>query len=205
MARQKKEVDWIALEIDYRANMKTMRMMAQEYGISTARICQVAEERSWERDLAGKIAAKAQSKLDRSILDAKLDADMSSVKKATEKQVVEANASLRTDIQISHRKDIGRSRDLAISLLGELEHETKNLDLYEQLGELLRLDDDKGQDKRNDLYMKVISSAGRVDSMKKLAETLRVLVGLEREAYGITSGQGDAPNVPAGLSHFYGE
>jgi len=31
----------------------------------------------------------------------------------------------------------------------------------------------------------VISSAGRVDSMKKLSETLKNLISMEREAYGI--------------------
>ncbi|MBR7513521.1 hypothetical protein KC219_25515, partial [Mycobacterium tuberculosis] len=55
----------------------------------------------------------------------------------------------------------------------------------EELGEILRSEDDKGQDKRNDVYRKVLSSAGRVDSMKKLADTLKVLIGLEREAYGL--------------------
>jgi hypothetical protein len=72
-----------------------------------------------------------------------------------------------------------------MNLLGELEIETDNVDLFERLGDFLRSDDDKGQDKRNEVYRKVISGAARVDSMKKLAETLKTLIGLEREAYGV--------------------
>ncbi|VFR32507.1 FIG00947692: hypothetical protein [plant metagenome] len=89
-------------------------------------------------------------------------------------------------IRMAHRGDIKRARTLCMSLLDELEAETGDIDLFRELGDILRCEDDKGQDKRNDVYQKVISSAGRIDSMKKLAETLKNLVGIEREAYGIS-------------------
>jgi len=57
--------------------------------------------------------------------------------------------------------------------------------MLEQLGELLRSEDDKGQDKLNDLYHKVISLPGRAKTMKDLGESLRVLVTLERQAFGL--------------------
>ena len=46
----------------------------------------------------------------------------------------------------------------------------------------------KGQDKLNDLYQKIISLPGRAKTMKDLGETLRVLIALERQAFGL-----DAP------------
>jgi hypothetical protein len=76
-----------------------------------------------------------------------------------------------------------------MSLLGELETQTANLELFEQLGDILRSDDERGQDRRNDIYQKVISSAGRIDGMKKLSDTLKTLIGLEREAYGLVEAQ----------------
>jgi hypothetical protein len=119
--------------------------------------------------------------------------------------IVEANAEVIANIRLSHRRDISRSRSLVIDLLAELEHETGKLDLFEELGDLLRNEDDKGRDKLNDLYKKVISSASRVSSMKALAETMKTLIGLEREAYGIND-SGIAPTEsPSGLGHFYGE
>ena len=36
-----------------------------------------------------------------------------------------------------------------------------------------------------DAFYKAISLNGRIDSVKKLAETIRILVGLERQAFGI--------------------
>ena len=72
-----------------------------------------------------------------------------------------------------------------MKLLGELEASTDNIELFEQLGELMRSEDDKGQDRLNDLYQKVISMGGRTKTMKDLADSLKTLVGLERQAYGL--------------------
>jgi hypothetical protein len=76
-----------------------------------------------------------------------------------------------------------------MSLLEELESVTDNRDLFDELGEMLRSEDDKGQDKRNDLYNKVISMSGRVSNMKQLSDTLKTLIALEREAYGLATAQ----------------
>ncbi len=43
--------------------------------------------------------------------------------------------------------------------------------------------DDKGQDKLNEIYHKVISMPERVKSVKALSEALKNLIGLERQAY----------------------
>ena len=72
-------------------------------------------------------------------------------------------------------------------LLDELELQTgpDNAALLGELGELLRKEDDKGVDKLNDLYQKIISLPGRAKTMKDLGETVRVLIGLERQAFGL--------------------
>jgi hypothetical protein len=61
--------------------------------------------------------------------------------------------------------------------------------LLEQLGELLRNEDDNGQDRRNDLYMKVISLSERSKTMKTLADSLRLVVDMERTAFGMDKEQ----------------
>jgi hypothetical protein len=73
-----------------------------------------------------------------------------------------------------------------MAMLGELEAETGELERMIRLGEQMFEPDEKtGRDRRNEIYTKVISSAGRIDNMKKLSETLKNLISLEREAYGI--------------------
>ena len=61
----------------------------------------------------------------------------------------------------------------------------ENVRLLEMLGELMWSPDDKGNDKVNDLYMKIISMPGRVKSMKDLSDTLKTLIALERQAFGL--------------------
>jgi hypothetical protein len=178
---KKKEVNWTALEIDYRAGVKSLRILASEYGISTARIGQVAEDRGWTRDISAKIKAQAQARLDRAALDSGLDTE----KKITEKQVIDANAQIQTDIILSHRTDVTRTRKLTMILLEEAEIATGNNELLRDLANLMYLPDKNGVDKLNEAYQKVISMPGRVDAVKKLAETLKTLIALERQAFGM--------------------
>ena len=98
---------------------------------------------------------------------------------------------------MAHRGDIARGRRLTNKLLDELESMTNNRDLFEQLGELLHDPDDNGMDKLNDLYQKVIALPGRSKVMKEMAETLKTLVTLERQAYDldVKSGSNDADEL----------
>jgi hypothetical protein len=195
--------DWERIEADYRAGLLSVREIAAAQSISHTAIQKRAKAQGWERDLTARIKAKADSLVAKREVASQVATEH---RAATDAVIVEANAEVIARIRLAHRSDIAKSRRLAMSLLEELEVETGNLELFEQLGEMLRSEDKSGADRRNDLYRKVISSAGRVDSMKKLAETLKTLVGLEREAYGLAVDQGGEPGaVPTGLSHFYGE
>ena len=105
----------------------------------------------------------------------------------SEKDTIDANANEVASVRLAHRKDIQRSRKIAMSLFDELEMMVgqENVKLLEMLGELMWSPDDKGNDKVNDLYMKIISMPGRVKSMKDLSDTLKTLIALERQAFGL--------------------
>jgi hypothetical protein len=189
---EKRVIDWEAVELDWRAGVKTKQQMSIEYGVSRAAMDKRFRKLGIDRDLREKIQAKAEAL----VTQHEVASQVTSATTATEAAIIEVNATVLAGVRISHRSDIARFRRLCVGLLEELEAETADIDLFRELGELLRSEDDKGQDRRNDLYMKVISSAGRVDSLKKLSETLKHLIGLEREAYGIVPdvkppGEGD--------------
>lgn len=184
-------IDWEAVEILYRANTTSLKEIGRKYGVSDAGIIKRAKRDGWTRDLNAKIQAKADSKVSASMVSA----EVSEKRVLTEKAIIEHVSDTVAGVRIKHQSSISRSSRLAMAMLKELEQETGDIDLFRELGELLRSEDDKGQDKRNDLYMKVISGAGRIDSMKKLAETMRILITLEREAYGIDSGAPPGANT----------
>jgi hypothetical protein len=190
MAQQEKAApDWERIEADYRAGLLSVREIAASQGITHGAINKRAKRDGWTRDLSAKIKAKAEALVSKREVSSEVSTDT-----ASERVIIEANAEVIARVRLNHRTDIACARKLAMSLLAELEVQTENIDLFEELGELLRSDDDKGQDKRNEVYKRVISGAARVDSMKKLADTLKVLIGLEREAYGIGENQTPSTN-----------
>lgn len=177
----KKETDWESVERDYRAGLLSVREIAAVYGVSHVAIGKRAKRDDWSRDLAAKINAKAEAL----VTTREVTKEVTMETKRTEREIIEANAEVIANIRLSHRRDISRSRNVVMKLLGELESSTDNIELFEKLGEIMRQEDDKSQDRLNDLYHKVISMAGRTKTMKDLADSLKTLVGLERQAYGL--------------------
>mgnify|MGYP003605038336 CR=1 FL=1 len=174
-------IDWERIELDYRAGVKTLRQIAEENDVTHGAINKRAKRDGWERDLSAKIVAKAESLVSK----AEVSKQVSKEALVTERAVIEANAQAIADVILSHRKDIQRNRSLAGKMLSELEAQTNDPELFEQLAELMAEPDQSGVDKLNILYRKVLSLPSRIDSAKKLAETMRVMVALEREAFGV--------------------
>lgn len=190
----KQKTDWDAVEPHYRAGIKSLRQLADEFGCTSGRVAQVAKERGWSRDLAAKIKAKAAAKVSRSILSEELSAK----KVISENEIVEANAEMQKGITLGHRSDAQRARKLVMAQLEEQEHMTGDRELFAKLGELLDCPDANGDpmvmDKLMDTFHKAMSHPSRVDSTKKLSESLRVLIDLERKVFGIDGdekGKGD--------------
>lgn len=173
--------DWEAIETAYRTGSQSVREIAAQFGISHAAISKRAKKESWDRDLQARIQAKADALVTKREVTKKVTTE----KLVTERQIVEANAEVIANVRMEHRGDIRRARTLTNSLLAELESECSDVDALNQLGEMLRREDDKGMDKLNDLYHKIISLPGRVKAMKDLADSLKNLIALERQAYSL--------------------
>lgn len=192
----KRRVDYDRIEPDWRAGIKSPEQLAAEYTAATGdTVSRVAiikhfEKRGIARDLGAKIKAKAEAMVAASMVTGKVSAE----REATDTAIIEAGALAAANVLVAHRADIHRVRMLGLSLLGELEGQGASRDDLTSLGELLRAEDEKGQDKLNDLYRKVISTPSRIDSAKKVAETLRYAISMGREAYGLDAKKpGEAP------------
>ena len=175
-------VDWEAIEKDYRAGVATLRQIAETHGTTHTTVATRAKKFGWDRDLSAKIAAKAESILSKSHLSSDLS------KPATEREIVESNGQIVAAALIGQQKSIKRHRTLSEKLLAELEAQCDYPEIFEQLGALMQSPDERGSDKLNELYRRVIALPSRIDGAKKAAETLRILVSLEREAYGMDKG-----------------
>lgn len=175
--------DWERIELDYRAGIKTLRQIAAEHGISHVAINKRAKRDGWVRDLGAKIQAKADELVTKTLVTSLVTTET----KVAERQIIEANAQAVADIRLAHRHDIHRARRLTNSLLDELEQQTdpETLALLRDLGEMMRRPDERGQDKLNDLYHRVIELGERSKTMKVLTESLQKQVDMERTAFGM--------------------
>lgn len=172
---KKQGPDWERIEIDYRAGLLSLREIAARDGnVTEAAIRKRAKKHGWERDLGARIQARADALLVRGL-----------AVRAREPEIVEVNAQVIAQVRAEHRSNIGRGRALVTTLLSELEAESGDPALFAQLGEMLRAPDERGTDRLNDVYLKIISLPSRIEGVRKLTEALKNLIALEREAWDI--------------------
>ena len=181
--KAKNAPDWERIELDYRAGIKSLREIADGSGVSHVTISKRARKAGWTRDLSQKIQAKAEELVNK----ATVNSGVNTVNAFSERATIDGNAQAVADVKLAHRRDIHRARRLTNALLDELEQQTdpETLVLLKELGEVMRAPDDKGMDKLNDLYHKVIELGERSKTMKVLAESLQKLVDMERQAFGM--------------------
>ncbi|MBM5575819.1 hypothetical protein [Deefgea sp. CFH1-16] len=115
----------------------------------------------------------------------------------TENEIIEAGAQAIANVKLSHRTNINRYRLLLDNLMGELEHQTDNRELYCQLGNMMYEPNVYGRDPLNDLYHRVIALPQRSKIIVDLVNTLKVLITLEREAFNIDNSRQDEDIAPA--------
>lgn len=194
MSDKKPAPDWELIETLYRAGILSVREIGLSQGVSHTAINKRARLQEWDRDLKAKIKAKADSLVSK----AEVSTQVSTEIKVSEKQVVDSNAQLIADIRMDHRKNIGRNRRLVLKMMEELESMTDNRELFAQLRDIIESVDGNDEDGKSDAYEKMqqafrgaLSLPGRVKMSKELSETLRVLIALERQAYGIDEGSGE--------------
>lgn len=114
------------------------------------------------------LKAKIKLKADEAVRVAQYEAEYARTPEAKrlEKELVEHEAEIQKRIRIEHRKDIGEYRALNTKLRLELEENIDGIDICR-----------------------------RIDASKKLSDTLKTLIGLEREAFGISdNANGEADN-----------
>lgn len=176
MAMKKKDVDWVALELAYRTG-RSFRVLAREFGISSTRIKQVADEENWVRDLSAIIAEKARAKLNAANLNGILNG-----KSSDERAVVEATVQVQTDVVLAHRRDIQRGRQLVVELLAQLEQEMAARSAGALSGSAAATDDGSSGGRP-------VTLATHASTMKALGEALKTLIALERQAFNVDDGQ----------------
>ncbi|HDL8511516.1 TPA: hypothetical protein PXR53_002747 [Yersinia enterocolitica] len=173
--------DWEAIESAYRAGLMSLREIASQHNISEGAIRKRAKRDDWSRDLSAKIKERAEDLVRKEEVRKQVRTETT----LTERVLIEASAEVIANVRMEHRGDIRRAREITNALLDELGTECADVPALEKLGELMFEPDEKGQDRLNEIYQKIISMPERVKSVKALSDALKNLISLERQAYNL--------------------
>jgi len=209
----KPKIDYGLIEDDWRAGIKSVKQIAFEYGkntgieVSDRAITKHFEKLKVPRDLSAKINERANAMVRAAMVPVMVPA----VTNPTDAQIIEVNAAFQAGVLVSHRKDISWFRNMLLKLIKEVEVETDNPESFAELaqviiwksgenGEVQTKDEVNRMVSMQQLFDRVMSSPQRIDSMKKLADTLKTLIGLERQAIGLKEDEvPKAPGTDAGV------
>lgn len=186
------DVDWQAIERDYRLGQLTVREIARRYGVAPSSITRRAEKETWPRDLTDVIRAKTRAELLRNTKDA-----------TPERNTISQHdiaVAVQTNVQLvrEHRKDIGRNRYAVTKLIDELHDAIENIDDIED--DIIEETAGDKDGKRRARMLAAVALPSRAGVAATLASALKTLVPLEREAFNIGGDKRDDDPVSAELT-----
>jgi hypothetical protein len=163
----KNEVDWEAIEAEYRAGQLSIREIAKRHSVTDTAIRKRAKADGWERKLADQVRDAVREKLVRT------DGSQSGShpQRATDKEIVERAALRGFDVVTSHRRDL------------EQLHGLKRI-LAERLSTYLQGGTPDGP------FMGDKESPG--DLIEKLSRVTSRLIPLERQAHNLDAESDDS-------------
>ncbi|MDR3538790.1 MAG: hypothetical protein P4L71_20005 [Acetobacteraceae bacterium] len=156
----RKQVDWEAVEREYRAGQLSAREIGRIHGVSHTAINRRAKTEGWVQNLSGRVREAAEAKL--------VAAEVSSqVSAATTRETVETAAARVVQLVRSHRSDISALRAIVKRMVEGLARVAGGIPLQPGDDALLG------------------SRQGAIDGSDKLASALQRMVALERQAFGL--------------------
>lgn len=185
--------DWVYAQAQYEANIKSVPLIAKEIGVGPTAIYARASTHGWTRNL------EARAQLD---IELRIAAEAETAKAVSveRERATRVNAEMQARVLVTHRHDIGRAREITQRLWEQVQDILDSQPALEALGQALRDENARGQDRENDAYHAVIALPGLVDMVKKLSDAQKTQFQLERQAFGIVGALEDPEvTVPTGV------
>jgi hypothetical protein len=182
----KREVDWEAVEREYRAGQLSVSEIGRLHGVSHTAINKRAKRVGWTRNLAAKV---------REEISARLVSDEVSTEASHE--TVKAAAERVVQLVREHRRDIREGREAVSALVTELREATRGRnDIEEMISE-------EPDIKRRQAMQRATSLSARSGIAASLSIALKNLIYCERNAFGLETRSSEATNdesTAAGLA-----
>lgn len=198
-AQPRKRVDRERLEADYRAGLLTVIECGRKHGISKGRVCQIAKEHGWQRDVRPAARIKAAQILATQAKNANTPALTSPPKPASEafSSEIDAVSAQMAVIRTAHRETILKGRVLLNGLLQEVTELAMGptmMEFYELA--LAQTDPDERVATLRRAVERVTSMPSRIYGAKKLGDAAKSWITLERQAFDLDAPDDGKPPPP---------
>lgn len=164
----KRNVDWEAIEREYRAGQLSSHEIARQHGVSHTAINKRAKKSGWTRDLSKRVRQEVSTRL---VSD--------EVSTAQETEAIETAAARGVEVVRQHRADISQARHTFRDLLAELREACQN---HEELAEEAEAENNP---QRRTMLKRAVSLPSRTGVLKDLATAGKILIELERQAFSL--------------------
>jgi len=203
-----KKVDYERIEPGWRAGVLSPAQLAAEYTEATGISCSAAAVRKHftklgiPRDLTAQVRAKADALVLEAGVAAKADPAEKKLPVTPAAAVLVEQAAIDSAvIQLAHRADIRRGREVLAKLQADLQVIAGHQDVAELLAEAAKKRDDDTETSRLARVAATVESvsksvAGMANTGARLIEALKSLIPLERQAWKIDN-DSDDPDAAA--------
>jgi vacuolar-type H+-ATPase subunit D/Vma8 len=168
MAGRKIQIDWEAIERDYRIGQLSVREIARRHKVECSTITRRAKKESWVRDFTEEVKARTRAGL------------IESAQQAAQHRATESNSALFSGVDIAVETNLKVLREHQKGIRDNSERLDKLTSKFDQLIE--------GAVDLNELG----KAAG---SFESIVRTQKTLVGLERQALNIDDGSGNKKSI----------
>ncbi|MGE3777266.1 MAG: hypothetical protein AB7F89_08790 [Pirellulaceae bacterium] len=111
----------------------------------------------------------------------------------TDRDIVRANAQIQVAIVREHRRDIQRARGLSRRLMFDLETAAGARETLQDIAAEVAREDKSPR--RREFLMRAVGLSEHASTFESLTRSLKTLVALERQAFGIEPRPGEDPPV----------
>jgi len=201
MAGARKQVDWEAVERDYRTGHFTDRELGSRYGVHHSAVQKHARTEGWSKNLDGAIRAATEAKvLSAQVAKgaqtevAKLVASKVAKELPKSQAAVDAIADRLSRIEIRQQNGFEDLWTEATALLAELRWQRENSESLERLAEIVTEEAGTPQQAiaMRQAFERVCSFTGRVANLAKLVDSLVKATPIERAINKLDAKDGGA-------------
>lgn len=186
---KRKDIDWPAIERDFRIGQLTMREIARQHDVDVAAISRKAKKLGWTQDLTEEVKTRTRAALLTKDVNAP-STDVNTALAADLDLAVETNVA----IVLGHRSRIRNLNELEATLVGQLKEAAEKREEIEADIEDHTAGDKNGE--RRTRLLRAVSLPSHAGVLKELSTVAKTSIGLERQAFNLGDKGGSDPDVP---------